>query len=448
MTEPLSVVVLAAGKGTRMRNSLPKVLHPLAGLPILGHVLRTAAALGPERIVVVLAPGMEAVAEAVLKLAPGAQVAIQQEPRGTGDAVAAALPLLADRGAVVVLYGDTPLLLPATVRQLLDARRAADAAVAVLGMRPPDPSGYGRLSFIEGMLAEIIEERHADDALRREGVCNAGIMAIEAVRLRELLGALTIHPERGEVYLTDAVALARGRGWGATAVVGPWVEGLGVNSQAQLADVASHLQRRLRTQMLDAGVIMEAPDTVHLAYDTAIEPGAVIEPYVVMGPGVRIAAGAVVHAFSHLEGATVGPEASAGPFARLRPAAVLEPAAKVGNFVEIKAARIGAGAKVSHLSYIGDAELGARVNVGAGTITCNYDGYGKHRTEVGDDAFLGSNTLLVAPVKVGRASLVGAGSVIVRDVPEDALAVARARQENREGAAATLRERFAARRRR
>lgn len=439
MTEPLSVVVLAAGKGTRMRNSLPKVLHPLAGLPILGHVLRTAAALGPQRIAVVLAPGMDSVAEAARKLVPDVQVAIQEEPRGTGDAVAAALPLLPGNGAVVVLYGDTPLLLPATVRQLLDARREVDVAVAVLGMRPPDPSGYGRLSFVEGMLAEIVEERHADDALRRDGVCNAGIMAIEAARLRELLGALTVHPERGEVYLTDAVALARARGWGATAVVGPWVEGLGVNSQAQLADVASHLQSRLRAQMLEAGVIMEAPDTVHLAYDTSVEPGAVIEPYVVIGPGVRIAEGAVIHAFSHLDGAVVGRRAQIGPFARLRPGTVVGEASRAGNFVEIKAARLGAGAKVSHLSYIGDADVGAEVNIGAGTITCNYDGYAKHRTEIGANSFVGSNSLLVAPVRIGKDSFVAAGSTIVRDVPDDALALARARQQNLEGRAGPLR---------
>ena len=448
MTEPLSVVVLAAGKGTRMRNTLPKVLHPLAGLPILGHVLRTAVALAPERIVVVLAPGMEAVAEVARSLCPAVQVAIQALPRGTGDAVAAALPLLPTEGAVAVLYGDTPLLLPETVTRLLQARADASAAVAVLGMQPPDPSGYGRFRFVEGELTEIVEERHADDNLRRDGVCNAGIMAVDGARLGPLLAALSLHPERGEYYLTDTVALARERGWGATAIVGPWVEGLGVNSQAQLADVAQHLQDRLRGRMLDSGVIMEAPATVHLAFDTAIEPGAVVEPFVVFGPGVRVAAGAVVHAFSHLDGARVEPDATVGPFARLRPGAVMEPSSKAGNFVEIKAARLGRGAKVSHLSYIGDAEVGAEVNVGAGTITCNYDGYGKHRTEIGERAFVGSNSLLVAPVRIGRDSFVAAGSTIVRDVPDDALALARARQDNLEGRAAPLRAKLKARRKR
>ncbi|HMR33741.1 MAG TPA: bifunctional UDP-N-acetylglucosamine diphosphorylase/glucosamine-1-phosphate N-acetyltransferase GlmU [Geminicoccaceae bacterium] len=445
MTEPSSVVVLAAGKGTRMRNALPKVLHPLAGLPILGHVLRTAMALVPQRIVVVLAPGMEAVAEAARSLCPAVQVAIQAEPRGTGDAVAAALPFLPPEGAVAVLYGDTPLLLPETVTRLLRARADASAAVAVLGMQPPDPSGYGRFRFVEGQLTEIVEERHADDSLRRDGICNAGIMAAAGARLSELLGALALHPERGEYYLTDIVALARERGWGATAIVGPWVEGLGVNSQAQLADVALHLQQRMRARMLESGVIMEAPATVHLAFDTVIEPGAVVEPYVVFGRGVRVAAGAVVHAFSHLEGATLGPGATAGPFARLRPGAVMEPSSKAGNFVEIKAARLGRGAKVSHLSYIGDAEVGAEVNVGAGTITCNYDGYGKHRTEIGERAFVGSNSLLVAPVRVGRDGFVAAGSTIVRDVPDGALALARARQENLEGRAEPLRAKLKAR---
>jgi bifunctional UDP-N-acetylglucosamine pyrophosphorylase/glucosamine-1-phosphate N-acetyltransferase len=446
MTEPLSVVVLAAGKGTRMRNSLPKVLHPLAGLPMLGHVLRTAEALAPMRIVVVLGAGMEAVAEAVRALSPDAVVAIQDPPGGTGHAVAAAQGLLPAECAVAVLYGDTPLLLPGTVRRLLQARRDADAAVAVLGMRPPDPSGYGRLRTVDGLLLEVVEERHADAALCREGMCNAGIMAIDGGRLGPLLAALPLHPERGEVYLTDAVAEARARGWAAAAVEAPWIEGLGINSQAQLAEAAGHMQDRLRAAMLDAGVIMEAPHTVQLAWDTAIEPGAVIEPYVVLGPGVRVAAGAVIHAFTHVERATIGSNAQLGPFARLRPGAVLGEAAKVGNFVELKAATLGPGTKVSHLSYIGDATLGAAVNVGAGTITCNYDGFGKYRTEIGDGAFIGSNSALVAPVRVGRDGVVGAGSTIVRDVPDGAVALARARQDNLEGRAEPLRAKLRARR--
>ncbi len=448
MPQPLSVVVLAAGMGTRMRNSLPKVLHPLAGLPILGHVLRTAQALEPAGIAVVLGQRMEAVAETALQLSPGVRIAIQDQPRGTGHAVAAARDLLPAEGDIVVLYGDTPLLLPETVRRLVQARRDAGAGVAVLGMRPPDPSGYGRLSFIDGALAEIVEERHADDALRRDGVCNAGIMAIDARRLGPLLDALPLQPERGEYYLTDAVALARGRGWGATTIEAPWIEGLGVNSQAQLAEVAAHLQDRLRQRMLEAGVVMEAPGTVHLAYDTVVEAGAVIEPYVVLGPGVRIDAGAVVHSFSHIERSEIGRDAQVGPFARLRPGASVGEAAKVGNFVELKAATLGRGAKVSHLSYIGDATLGAAVNVGAGTITCNYDGYGKYRTEIGDGAFLGSNSLLVAPVRIGKGGFVGAGSTIVRDVPDDALAIARARQETLEGRAVPLRAKLKARRER
>jgi bifunctional UDP-N-acetylglucosamine pyrophosphorylase/glucosamine-1-phosphate N-acetyltransferase len=441
MTLPLSVVVLAAGKGTRMRNARPKVLHPLAGLPLIGHVLGTARALAPERLVIVLAPGMDEVAATVGRLAPEARILLQEPQLGTGHAVMAAREALPHQGTVLVVFGDTPLLTPETCRALIAAREGADAAVAVLGMRPPDPSGYGRLEVEGGRLRAVVEERHATPSLRASGMANAGAMALDAARLPGLLEALPLRPETREYYLTDCVEIAVARGSAAVAAEGRWVEGLGVNSQAQLAAVAAHLQARLRARLLDGGVIMPAPETVQLAYDSEVAPGAMIEPYVVLGPGVRIHEDAVIHAFCHLEGVEIGEGASVGPFARLRPGSVLEPGARVGNFVEAKAARLGRGAKVNHLSYIGDAGVGAGANVGAGTITCNYDGFAKHRTEIGAGAFIGSNSALVAPVAVGPGAVVGAGSTITRDVPADALAVARGRQENLAQGAARLRAR-------
>jgi bifunctional UDP-N-acetylglucosamine pyrophosphorylase / glucosamine-1-phosphate N-acetyltransferase len=442
MAERLSVVVLAAGKGTRMRNPLPKVLHPLAGRTLIGHVLEAARALGAARTVVVLAPGMEEVAAEVRRSPLEPAIAVQEPQLGTGHAVQAALPELPDEGTVLVLYGDTPLMTPETLGRLVAAREAMEAAVAVLGMRPPDPAGYGRLRFSGDDLAEIVEERHADAELRRTGISNSGVMAMDAARLLPLLDAVPLRPEKGEYYLTDIVALATARGWRCTAVEGPWEEGVGVNSQAQLADATRLLQARLRGRMLEAGAIMPAPETVHLAADTEVAPGAVVEPYVVFGPGVRVEAGAVVHAFSHLEGAVVEAGASVGPFARLRPGTRLGAKARVGNFVETKNASLAAGAKANHLTYLGDASVGEGANVGAGTITCNYDGFGKHRTEIGAGAFIGSNSALVAPVRVGAGSVVGAGSTVTRDVPDEAVAVARGVQENREGKAPGLRDRF------
>lgn len=455
MQPSLSVVVLAAGKGTRMRNPLPKVLHPLAGRTLIGHVLETARELGPARTVVVLSPGMDAVAAEVGRSPLRPAVALQDPPLGTGHALTAALPALPPdgeaAGTVLVLYGDTPLVEAATLRRLVAAREAAGAAVAVLGMRPPDPGGYGRLRLLAGdggELAEIVEERHADEALRRDGICNSGVMAFDAAKLGPLLRAIPLRPEKNEYYLTDAVALAVARGWRCVAVEGLWEEGVGVNSQAQLAQAMRLLQARLRGRMLEAGVVMPAPETVYLAADTTIGPGAVVEPYCVFGPGVRVAAGAVVHAFSHLEGATVAAGASVGPYARLRPGTELGAGARVGNFVETKNARLAAGAKANHLTYLGDATVGEAANVGAGTITCNYDGFAKHRTEIGAGAFVGSNTALVAPVRVGAGAVVAAGSTVTADVPDEALAVARARQRTIEGHAPALRDRLGRRGRR
>ena len=435
MTEPLTVLVLAAGKGTRMRSGRPKVLHPLAGRPLIGHVLAAVAALRPDRTVVVLAPDMAAdVGAAVRAESPAAAVAYQDPPLGTGHAVMAAHDELPARGDVLVVYGDTPLIEPATLERLVAARRARNAAVAVLGMRPPVPDGYGRLAFEgDGDLVAIIEERHADEGLRREGLCNSGVMAMDAARLPALLDALELRRAKGEYYLTDVVAHARARGWPCTAIEGPWREGLGINSRPQLAEAEAVMQDRLRHAAMERGVTLVAPETVFLAADTRLAADVEVEPYVMFGPGVTVAEGAVVRSFCHLEGVSIGPGAQVGPFARLRPGAEVGPDARVGNFVELKNARLGAGAKANHLAYIGDAEIGERANVGAGTITCNYDGFGKHRTEIGSDAFIGSNTALVAPVTVGAGAIVGAGSTITRDVPEDALSVARGRQVDIEG---------------
>lgn len=439
---PLSIVVLAAGKGTRMRNGRPKVLHPLAGWPLIRHVLATAGRLEPDRLVVVLAPNTAEVEDEVRAFAPEARIVVQDPPLGTGHAVAVARPELAASGSVLVLYGDTPLLATDTLARLLAEREHTDAAVAVLGFRPNDPSGYGRLRFAGAELVELVEERHADPELKAAGACNSGVMAFDAARLPVLLDSLPLRPEKNEYYLTDTVALAVGRGWSCRAVEATAIEGLGVNSQRQLAELERLWQERRRGELLDAGVVMPAPETVFLAADCIVEPGAVLEPYVVLGPSTRIGADAVVHPFSHLEGAVVEAGAAVGPFARLRPGTVLESGARVGNFVEVKATRLGKGAKANHLTYLGDATVGPGANIGAGTITCNYDGFAKHRTEIGAAAFVGSNTALVAPVRIGPGAIVAAGSTITRDVPEEALAVARGQQENKAGRAAEIRSRL------
>jgi bifunctional UDP-N-acetylglucosamine pyrophosphorylase/glucosamine-1-phosphate N-acetyltransferase len=436
------VTILAAGKGTRMKNTLPKVLHPLAGRTLIEHVLATAEALAPASTVVVLAPGMEDVA-VVAGRSPLAPAVVLQEPQlGTGHALMVARPALPAAGTVLVMFGDTPLITPETLRRLVAAREAEDAAVAVLGMRPEDPAGYGRLEVVGGRLRAIIEDRHASAELKRDAACNSGVMAFDAARLGALLDALPLHPEKNEHYLTDTVAEAVAKAWPCVAIEGPAEEGLGVNSQAQLAQATRVLQDRLRARAMAEGVIMPAPETVHLAADTVIEPGAVIEPYVVIGPGVRIGAEAIVHSFSHLERAVVAEKAEIGPFARLRPGSEIGAGAKIGNFVETKNTKLAPGAKANHLTYLGDATVGAKANVGAGTITCNYDGFGKYPTRIGEGAFIGSNTALVAPVAVGAQAIVAAGSVVTHDVPDDGLAVARARQETKANRAGWLRERL------
>ena len=435
----LTVVVLAAGKGTRMKSGKAKVLHPLAGRTLIGHVIATAGELEPDMAVAVLANGMDDVADEVGRADIPTSIAIQDPPLGTGHALMAAQDGLPAEGDVLVLYGDTPLLTAETLRQLLDERRERDAAVAVFGFRPPDPTGYGRLRFDDEGLAALVEERHADEELKRDGLCNAGIMAMDAARLGTLLGCLELQQPKGEYYLTDIVEHARARGWRCTAIEGPWEEGHGVNSQSQLAEAEAVVQRRLRQAVMDKGVTMPAPETVHLSADTDLAPGVEVQPFVVFGPKVSVAAGAVVKSFSHLEGAHVGKDGQIGPYARLRPGSEIGEGARVGNFVETKNAVLEAGAKANHLTYLGDAHVGAKSNIGAGTITCNYDGFYKYRTTIGRDVFIGSNTALVAPVSIENGAMVAAGSTITSDVAADALGIARGRQRDIEGGAASFR---------
>ena len=439
MPQSLTAVILAAGKGTRMKSGLAKVLHPLAGRSMIGHVLATAARLEPEKAVVVLSNGMDDVEAAVAKASMPTAIAIQDPPLGTGHALMAARSCLPADGDVLVLYGDTPLLTAGTLMQLLAKRREENAAVAVFGFRPEDPSGYGRLRFDEGGLAELVEERHADEDLKRDGLCNAGTMAMDAAKLDTLLGSLELKQPKGEYYLTDIVEHARARGWTCTAIDGPVEEGHGVNSQSQLAEAETVVQRRLRLAAMERGVIMPAPETVHMAADTELAPGVMIEPHVVFGPKVRVAGGAVIKSFSHLEGAEVGAGAVIGPYARLRPGSEIGSGARIGNFVETKNTVMEPGAKANHLTYLGDAHIGSKSNIGAGTITCNYDGFNKHRTEIGAGAFIGSNSALIAPVTVADGAIIGAGSAITDDVPTDDLAIARSRQSNIKDGAARFR---------
>lgn len=445
MTQPSLAIVLAAGKGTRMKSALPKVMHRLAGATLLAHVLRAARAAGLERSAVVIGPGMEEVGNAASALnPPKLQVFVQAEQLGTADAVKTARQALEDfKGHVLVLYGDTPLLRPETIASV---RHALDegADLVVIGFEAENPTGYGRLLLDErGRLVAIREEKDATDAERAITLCNSGIMGFRSAEtLLGLIGRIGNDNAKGEFYLTDAVALARGDRLDARMVRSRAEEVLGVNSRAELAEAEAAMQRRLRAGIMAGGATLIAPETVFLSHDTRVGRDVLIEPHVVIGEGVTIEDGATVRAFSHIQGASIGPGAVVGPFARLRPGAKLARDAHIGNFVEIKQADIEEGAKVNHLTYIGDASVGAGANVGAGTITCNYDGFAKHRTEIGAGAFIGSNTALVAPVKIGEGAYIGSGSVISKDVAPGALALTRAPQEEKPGWAARMRERW------
>lgn len=432
-----SLVILAAGKGTRMKSDLPKVLHKIAHAPLLVHAMRAGAALDPLRTVIVAGHGGEAVGDAAKAENPAAEVVAQTEQLGTGHAVAQARAALEGfDGTVIVLYGDTPFIKPETLQKMIAARAEHD--VVILGFDTPEPGRYGRLVMTGDLLEKIVEFKDADETERAITLCNSGVMACDAALLFDLLENVSNDNASGEYYLTDIVGLARSRNHTATVVVCPQAETLGVDSRAGLAKAEALFQSRARTDLLEAGVTLTAPDTVHLAYDTVIGRDVEIEPNVVFGPGVTVETGATIRAFSHLEGAHVSRGAVVGPYARLRPGAELSENSRVGNFVEIKNAQVAEGAKVNHLSYIGDATIGARSNIGAGTITCNYDGFMKHKTDIGEGAFIGSNTMLVAPVRVGHGAMTATGSVITRDVEDDALALARARQETKPGRAKKL----------
>ncbi len=432
-------IVLAAGEGKRMGSRLPKVLHEVAGRSLLGHVLALAGKIKATSIAVVTPPGQLAVAQEVRRMAPHAQMFVQRERRGTAHAVLAARPAL-KRGAddILILFGDTPLMRPHVVQQLRSAI-AAGAAVAVLGFRPVSAAGYGRLVFQGGELAAIREEKDATPAEREIALCNAGLMAFDGRTALAILDRIGNANRGHEYYLTDAIAIAREMGLKAAAVDAEEDDVRGINTKTQLAETEAAMQRRLREAALQAGVTMVAPDTVYLSADTKFGKDVTVEPYVVFGLGVSVEDGALIRSFSHLEGARVGRAARVGPYARLRRGADLGPDVHVGNFVEVKAARIAKGAKANHLSYIGDARIGEGANIGAGTITCNYDGVAKHRTDIGKRAFIGSNTALVAPVRIGDGAYVGSGSVITKNVPPGALALERSAQTVKKGWAKRLR---------
>ncbi len=438
---PIGAIILAAGHGTRMKSARPKVLHEIGGRAMIAHVIDAAAALAPERMSVVIgdhAPEVGAFAQSInAKIA----VAVQSPPQGTAHAVMQAMAHLEGfDGAVLVLYADTPLITTKTLHALA-AEIANGAGVAVLGFAPDDPGAYGRLVLDDDdALAAIVEAKDASPEELEIGLCNSGVMAIDAQLLKNRLNDIGNDNAKGEFYLTDIVALARADGRSCAVVEGEPDEVLGVNSRFELAGAEVVFQDRMRERAMHEGATLADPATVYFSYDTKLGQDVVIGQHVVFGPGVALADNVEIKPFSHLEGATVAAGASIGPYARLRPGADVKDGAKIGNFVEIKKALIGDGAKVSHLTYIGDADVGAGANIGAGTITCNYDGYAKHKTIIGENAFIGSNSSLVAPVSIGDGAYVGSGSVITKNVDKDDLAVARGRQSAIKGWAARFRK--------
>ena len=432
-----ALVILAAGKGTRMLSDTPKVLHAIAHAPMLAHTMRTGAALYPERTVIIAGVGADAVAKAARDVDESAEIVLQQDQNGTAHAVAQAADTLKGfQGDVFVLFGDTPFLQLETLDRMKTARDSYD--LVILGFHAADPARYGRLIMQDDELERIVEYKDATAEQRKIDFCNSGLMACNGETLFDLIAEVGNDNASGEYYLTDVVELARARGLQVGAVACDESETLGINSRADLATAEAVFQARARAKLLGNGVSMMAPDTVFLAYDTIIGRDALIEPNVVFGPGVTVESDALIRAFSHLEGCHVSRGAIVGPYARLRPGAELAEDVRVGNFVEIKNAQVSEGAKINHLSYVGDASIGARANIGAGTITCNYDGVMKHRTEIGAGAFIGSNTMLVAPVKIGAGALTASGSVITKDVGDDALAMSRAPQETKPGRARKL----------
>src|SRR5712672_117013 len=433
-------IVLAAGEGTRMRSTMPKVLHPVAGQSLLAHVLGAAPKGAGAALAVVIGPGHEAVAGEAKRLRPDALTFVQRERLGTAHAVLAARDAIG-RGAddLLVVFGDTPLISAATFERLR-APLKEGAALAVLGFRAADPTGYGRLLIESGKLVAIREQADASAEERKVTLSNAGVMAFDGRRALKILEKIGNANSKGEYYLVDAVTIVRDMGLEAVVIETSEDEVRGINTKAQLAEAEAVMQARLRKAALEAGVTLVAPETIFLAADTKFGSDVTIEPFVVIGPGVTIGDGAVIHSFSHIVQSSIGKKALIGPFARLRPGNSLGDGSKVGNFVEMKASTLEAGVKVNHLSYIGDTHIGAKTNIGAGTITCNYDGFAKHKTTIGAGAFVGTNSSLVAPVKIGNGAYIGSGTVITKDVPDDALAVGRSPQTNREGGARRYRE--------
>ncbi|NKX66702.1 bifunctional UDP-N-acetylglucosamine diphosphorylase/glucosamine-1-phosphate N-acetyltransferase GlmU [Labrenzia sp. 5N] len=437
-------IVLAAGLGTRMKSNLPKVMHEIGGLPLVGHVVKALKQAGSDRISVVTGPDMPELEKLVQNLAPEAHCHVQHERLGTAHAALAARSALASPSdEVLILFGDTPLVTADTIGKV--RRALSDGAdLAVLGFETQQPFGYGRLLTDNGQLVAIREEKDASDEERRITFCNSGIMGFSGQHALSLLDAIGNANAKSEFYLTDAVEIANSKGLKVVAVSGSEVETQGINTRAQLAACEEDFQVRMRNIALENGCTLLAPHTVYFSHDTVLESDVVVEQNVVFAPGVRVASGARIRAFSHLEGASVGRNSAVGPYARLRPGAVLGADTRVGNFVEVKNTTFEDGAKANHLSYIGDASVGSKSNIGAGTITCNYDGYLKHRTEIGAGSFVGSNSTLVAPVSLGSGSFVAAGSVITYDVDQDSMAFGRARQIVKEGKAKQLRDRLKA----
>ena len=442
-TRPLAVIILAAGQGTRMKSARHKVLHPIAGRPMLLHLLASVAELAPERKVVVVGAGRDQVEAAVAGL--GVSIAVQEQQLGTGHAVAQAHDALAGfAGDVLILYGDVPLVRTETMRAMLDRlSRGDEPRAVVLGFRPDDAAAYGRIiADGQGVIEKMVEHKDATPEERAVTLCNSGLMAVRSTDVFVLLDRIGNDNAAGEYYLPDIVMLPGAQS--AVIETEAW-EVAGVNSRVELAGVESLWQQRRRAEAMRDGVTLTAPETVFFSHDTVLGRDVVVEPHVVFGPGVSVADDVTIHAFSHLEGATVERAAEIGPYARLRPGARIGVKAKVGNFVEIKKAELGEGAKANHLSYIGDASVGAGANIGAGTITCNYDGFFKYRTQIGAGAFIGSNSALVAPVTVGEGAIVGAGSVVRKDVEADALCLVRPPQEGKPGWAARFRTKMKAR---
>jgi bifunctional UDP-N-acetylglucosamine pyrophosphorylase/glucosamine-1-phosphate N-acetyltransferase len=437
----VALIILAAGKGTRMKSDLPKVLHSIAGAPLLIHAMKSGASLEPDRTVIVAGHGAQAVEAAAKDWSDDAEVVLQTEQLGTGHAVAqAAAALDGFEGDAIVLYGDTPFIQPETLEAMLAARTEHD--VVVLGFNAADPGKYGRLIMNGGTLEKIVEFKDASGEERAVTLCNSGVICAKSDVLSELVSAVSDDNAAGEYYLTDIIGIARSKGLSATVVECAEAETMGINSRAELADGEVAFQARARRAAMDNGVTLQAPDTVYFSHDTYIGSDTIIEPNVVFAVGVTVENNATIRAFSHLEGCHVSRGGVIGPYARLRPGAELAEDVKVGNFVEIKNAVIDTGAKVNHLSYIGDAHVGARTNIGAGTITCNYDGVFKHHTTIGEDVFIGSNTMLVAPVKLGRESMTATGTIVTHDVPDGDLAVGRVRQENKTGFARRMFEKL------